>query len=118
MKTKREVLEKFKEYGVCEEIRCDECPFNDGFGMRCEIGYTLPKLGAKIMLENGDIGVEQMNIDALLEDYMNNPKWAGKIFMKDEKTCYIDGFNNGVSSYQFRITQLIQQIKNTIGEVE
>jgi hypothetical protein len=30
MKTKREVLEKFKEYGVCEDIRCDECPFNDG----------------------------------------------------------------------------------------
>lgn len=52
-----------------------------------------------------------MNIDALLEDYMNNPKWAGKIFMQDEKTCYIDGFNNGVSSCQSRITQLTQHIE-------
>jgi hypothetical protein len=30
-----------------------------GFGMRCEIGYTLPKLGAEILLENGDIEVEE-----------------------------------------------------------
>jgi hypothetical protein len=30
MKTKREVLEKFKECGMCEDIYCDECPFNKG----------------------------------------------------------------------------------------
>lgn len=59
MKTKREVLEKFKEYGMCEDIYCDECPFNKGFGIRCVIGYTLTKLGAETMLENGDIEVEE-----------------------------------------------------------
>lgn len=59
MKTKREVLEKFKEYGMCEDIYCDECPFNNGIGRRCEIGDTLVKLGAETMLESGDIGVEE-----------------------------------------------------------
>ena len=41
-----------------------------------------------------------MNIDALLEDYMKNPKWAGKIFMQDEKTCYIDGLIAGAKAMQ------------------
>lgn len=113
MKTKREVLETYKKYGSCADIDCKECPFNK-VGEECDIERTLVKLGAEIMLGNGDLEMTEMNQDTLLEDYMNNPKWAGKIFMKDEKTCYIDGFNNGVSSYQFRITQLIQQIKNTL----
>lgn len=59
MKSKREVLEKFKECGMCEDIYCSECPFNSGFGKRCEIEYTLVKLGAETMLESGDIGVEE-----------------------------------------------------------
>lgn len=50
-----------------------------------------------------------MSIEAILENYMNNPKWAGKIFMQDEKTCYKDGFNDGVESCQFKIMQLKKQ---------
>ena len=42
---------------------------------------------------------------------MNNPKWEGKIFMRDEKTCYKDGFNDGVESCQFKIMQLKAQIE-------
>ena len=52
-----------------------------------------------------------MNIDALLEDYMNNPKWAGKIFMQDEKTCYIDGLIAGAKEMQKENEQLKVQIK-------
>lgn len=29
-----------------------------------------------------------------LEEYMKSPKWKGKIFMKDEQTCYKDGFKD------------------------
>lgn len=57
MKTKREVLEKFKECGMCKDIYCNECPFNNS--KICEIGCTLVKLGAESMLESGDIEVEE-----------------------------------------------------------
>lgn len=57
MKTKREVLEKFKEYGMCEDIYCSECPFNKG--ERCGLDRNLTKLGAKTMLESGDIEEEE-----------------------------------------------------------
>lgn len=59
MKTKREVLEKFKECAMCEDIYCSECPYNKGFGERCDIERILIKLGAKIMLEDGDLEVEE-----------------------------------------------------------
>lgn len=52
-----------------------------------------------------------MNIDALLEDYMNNPKWAGKIFMQDEKTCYMDGLIAGAKEMQKENEQLKAQIE-------
>ena len=52
-----------------------------------------------------------MNIDALLEDYMKNPKWAGKIFMQDEKTCYIDGLIAGAKAMQEENEQLKSQIE-------
>ena len=52
-----------------------------------------------------------MNMEALLEDYMNNPKWAGKIFMQDEKTCYIDGLIAGAKEMQKENEQLKSQIK-------
>lgn len=52
-----------------------------------------------------------MNMDALLEDYMNNPKWAGKIFMQDEKTCYIDGLIAGAKAMQEENEQLKQQVE-------
>ena len=52
-----------------------------------------------------------MNMDALLEDYMKNQKWAGKIFMQDEKTCYIDGLIAGAKAMQEENEQLKAQIK-------
>lgn len=30
-----------------------------------------------------------------VEDYIALPKWKGKIFMQDEKTCFNDGFAEG-----------------------
>ena len=30
-----------------------------------------------------------------LEEYKNQPKWKGKIFMKDEETCFKDGVEFG-----------------------
>ena len=53
-----------------------------------------------------------MDIDVLLEDYMNQPKWAGKIFMRDEKTCYKDGLIVGAKEMQKENEQLKAQIKN------
>ena len=52
--------------------------------------------------------MKEMNIDALLADYMKNPKWAGKIFMQDEKTCYIDGLIAGAKEMQKENEQLKQ----------
>lgn len=57
MKTRREVLEKFKEYGMCDYIYCSECPFDKG--ERCELDRKLTKLGAETMLESGDMEVEE-----------------------------------------------------------
>lgn len=59
-----------------------------------------------------------MSIEAILENYMNNPKWEGKIFMEDEKTCYKDGFNDGVESCQLKIMQLKAQIEGLEQENE
>lgn len=54
-----------------------------------------------------------MNIDALLEDYMNDPKWTGKIFMKDEKTCFIDGLIAGAKAMQDENERLKTKLENT-----
>lgn len=59
MKTKREVVEKFKEHGICEDIYCSECPYNPGTGRICKIESTLVRLGAEKMLESGDYEVEE-----------------------------------------------------------
>ena len=59
-----------------------------------------------------------MNIDALLEDYMKNPKWAGKIFMQDEKTCYIDGLIAGAKAMQEENEQLNYVIQSKIQEID
>ena len=29
------------------------------------------------------------------EEYTKDPKWRGKIFTKDEKTCFLEGFKAG-----------------------
>ena len=51
------------------------------------------------------------------EDYMKNPKWAGKIFMQDEKTCYIDGLIAGAKAMQEENEQLKAQIEKMIQDV-
>lgn len=56
-------------------------------------------------------------MDALLEDYMKNQKWAGKIFMQDEKTCYIDGLIAGAKAMQEENKQLKAQIEKMIQDV-
>ena len=55
MKTKREVLETFEEDGACIGIHCKECPFYQGIHEGCDIHDELVKLGAKIILENGNV---------------------------------------------------------------
>ena len=37
-----------------------------------------------------------MSEEEIFEEYKKNPKWKGKIFMQDEKTCFIDGFKMAV----------------------
>ena len=59
MVTKREVIEKFKEDAMCEDIYCGECPFNMGVDVRCDVGRRLIKLGAETLLENGDLEEEK-----------------------------------------------------------
>lgn len=49
--------------------------------------------------------------ETLLENYMNRPKWKGKIFMEDEKTCYNEGLDDGLSLSYLEITQLKTQIE-------
>lgn len=51
-----------------------------------------------------------MNVDELLEQYMNEPKWKGKLFMDDEKTCYTDGLLIGFFLAQTEHVLLKQQI--------
>lgn len=52
MKTKKDVLETFKKYGICKDIYCCECPFDTGFCEKCIIGTNLAKLGAEKVLDN------------------------------------------------------------------
>ena len=35
------------------------------------------------------------SLKKILAEYKNQPKWKGKIFMKDEETCFKDGFELG-----------------------
>jgi hypothetical protein len=50
MKTKRQVLEQYKQYGSCEGIDCKECPYNKP-GKTCNIEHNLIKLGAEVVLD-------------------------------------------------------------------
>lgn len=52
MKTKREVLKEFVKKGHCENIVCDNCPY-DGSGCssgHCSLNYRLRKIGAMALL--------------------------------------------------------------------
>ena len=40
---------------------------------------------------------EEMAEESLI-NYRKEPKWAGKMFMKDENTCYKDGFLAGLKA--------------------
>lgn len=58
-----------------------------------------------------------MNVDELLEQYMNDPKWKGKLFMDDEKTCYTDGLLIGLflaRKEHALLKQQISQLKNDL----
>lgn len=48
-----------------------------------------------------------MNVNLILENYMNREKWKGKIFMEDEKTCYKDGFNDGLKLFEQEKCELL-----------
>lgn len=49
MKTKSEVLKLFAKNGNCEDIMCEECPYNKS--SFCSIRNKLCKLGAEQMLK-------------------------------------------------------------------
>lgn len=49
MKTKRQILEQYKQYGSCEGIDCKECPYNKPG--TCNIKRNLIKLGAEVVLD-------------------------------------------------------------------
>lgn len=48
-------------------------------------------------------------IEKSLQSYMENPKWNGKLFMQDEKTCYKDGFQDGVNSIDSQVKSLEEE---------
>ena len=41
-----------------------------------------------------------------VEEYKALPKWKGKIFMKDEETCYKDGYLAGLQEKDKQIEEL------------
>lgn len=57
MVSKEEVLEKFRVYGVCRDILCENCPYGVGTGLPCTLHNKLVRLGAKIMLEKTTDGI-------------------------------------------------------------
>ena len=66
-----------------------------------------------------------MDINKLLEDYLDRPKWAGKLFMKDEKTCYVDGLIDGAAEIlvendllKGKIKHVSQKLSKILSEYE
>lgn len=41
---------------------------------------------------------EEKLAEESLTNYRRQPKWAGKMFMRDENTCYKDGFLAGLEA--------------------
>lgn len=41
---------------------------------------------------------EEKLAEESLTNYRRQPKWAGKMFMQDENTCYKDGFLAGLEA--------------------
>lgn len=48
-----------------------------------------------------------MNVNSMLENYMDYEKWKGKIFMEDEKTCYKDGVNECLKLFEQEKCELL-----------
>lgn len=48
MVTKRKVLEAFVKFGVCKDISCNECAYNN---ICCKLGNTIRKIGAREILK-------------------------------------------------------------------
>lgn len=63
MKTKKDVLETFKRFGIYKDVYCYECPFDMGFCEKCIIARNLTKL---TMFEQIDSDVENiLNLEGI-----------------------------------------------------
>lgn len=51
-----------------------------------------------------------MNINEFLKQYIDLPKWRGKIFTADETTCYIDGLHEGSKVMQDENERLSKRV--------
>lgn len=53
-----------------------------------------------------------MNINEFLKQYIDLPKWRGKIFTDDEMTCYMDGLHEGSKVMQDENEQLKKRVSH------
>lgn len=49
-----------------------------------------------------------------LEEYKNQPKWKGKIFMKDEETCFKDGVEFGYHNAMSKAKEIIKYLLHSL----
>ena len=56
------------------------------------------------------------SLKKILSEYKNHPKWKGKIFMKDEETCFKDGLELGYNKANEWHKQDIDDIYDFITE--
>lgn len=49
-----------------------------------------------------------------LEEYKNQPKWKGKIFMKDEETCFKDGMEFGYNKIMNKAEEIIKDLLHSL----
>ena len=49
-----------------------------------------------------------------LEEYKNQPKWKGKIFMKDEETCFKDGAEFGYNKAKEELKKENAELKEKV----
>jgi|GEM_PF-4670713 len=58
---------------------------------------------------------EEMAEESLIS-YRKEPKWAGKIFMQDENTCYKAGFKDGYNKANEYAKAVIQDLLDNSDE--
>ena len=55
------------------------------------------------------------SLEKILAEYKKQPKWKGKIFMKDEEICFLDGleigYNKAKEVYAWKEITLQEEIK-------